>query len=368
MEQENHNNITINNNNIIIHNDNKSLHSYYLEDNEKLQKENWLYKKLGCANELHRDLIWKLEVQENKIQEGKQLLNDKLQVIHGLNLKITELQKEKDQAVRDGKQLQKRINELETPSRRTSTLLKKSIELQNSPPAAPALAHACNCGSGGKQTESDEKKHVIPLSVLFKNPLLFDSIDVNQYGIDFWKYKPMITEWINSTKPLQFELLYRASQNENSIQAFHDKCDRQGPTITLIKTTEGDVFGGYNSKSWGYNFYGDKRCFIFTLINKHNIPPTKYMYNTDITNYPDKQCCEPDPTLSSCAPVFGFNPRGGSADICIKSTESFQSFPNNYIDTTNVGKSTLTRSKFFTVQDYEVYNVVELNMIRKNKC
>ncbi|KAF2075719.1 hypothetical protein CYY_002962 [Polysphondylium violaceum] len=353
MEQKNRNNITINNNNnnIFMYNDNKRC-SFCREDNEKLQKENWLYKKLGCANEQHRLLISKSEEQENKIQQGKQ-------IIHGLNLKITELQKEKDKAIRDGEILQKRINELETPNRRTSVLLKKSIELQNSPPAAPALAHACNCG---KQTKGNKKKHRIPLSVLlFLNPLPFAKI-VKKYGIDFWKYKPMITEWINSTKPLQFELLYRASQNENSIQGFHEKCDRQGPTITLIKTTEGDVFGGYNSKSWGYNFYGDKRCFIFTLINKHNIPPTKYMYNTDITNYPDEQCVHP--SLSSCAPVFGLNPRGGSADICIKSTESFQSFPTNYIDTTNVGKSTLTRSKFFTVQDYEVYAVIELNMIR----
>ena len=32
--------------------------------------------------------------------------------------------------------------------------------------------------------------------------------------------------------------------------AFHSHCDRQGPTLTLIKDTDGNVFGGYAAVEW----------------------------------------------------------------------------------------------------------------------
>ncbi|KAF2072647.1 hypothetical protein CYY_006049 [Polysphondylium violaceum] len=60
-----------------------------------------------------------------------------------------------------------------------------------------------------------------------------------------------------------FELLYQASDNEFSASSFHSACDGKGATITLIETTLGCVFGGYNSQSWnsdGKWYYGDKKC------------------------------------------------------------------------------------------------------------
>ncbi|KAF2075739.1 hypothetical protein CYY_002982 [Polysphondylium violaceum] len=121
-------------------------------------------------------------------------------------------------------------------------------------------------------------------------------------------------------------------------------CDLKGPTFIVIKTTDGDVFGGYNSQSWNsnVNFYGDNKCFIFTLVNKHGIKPSKYIPDSTKTNYIYS-------SYGSVGPSFGYD------DIDIQGQKGIQSFPSTYIDTTGKGKLTLTPSKEFIIQDYEVY-------------
>lgn len=53
-----------------------------------------------------------------------------------------------------------------------------------------------------------------------------------------------------------FKLLYRSSRDGPKL--FHFKCDQKGPTLTVIKTSEGLVLGGYSSTSWqsGPNYSG----------------------------------------------------------------------------------------------------------------
>ena len=41
------------------------------------------------------------------------------------------------------------------------------------------------------------------------------------------------------------ELLFRASEHSYSKQSFHELCDNQGPTITIIQSEYGNIFGGY---------------------------------------------------------------------------------------------------------------------------
>ncbi|KAF2072806.1 hypothetical protein CYY_005880 [Polysphondylium violaceum] len=159
----------------------------------------------------------------------------------------------------------------------------------------------------------------------------------------------IINDWIDSTKQFKFELLYRASENEFEASTFHEKCDGQGATITLIKTTDGNIFGGYNSQSWtsNPNSNGDNKCFIFTLVNKHGIKPTKYLANPEKERfiYSNRQS----------------GPGFGTDDISLlKQDTSYQQFPSSaYIDTTSQGEKTLTPSDSFILQEYEVFKVLE---------
>ena len=44
--------------------------------------------------------------------------------------------------------------------------------------------------------------------------------------------------------------IYQASVNTFASAKFHELCDNKGPTLTIIETTTGYIFGGYTSTSW----------------------------------------------------------------------------------------------------------------------
>jgi hypothetical protein len=48
----------------------------------------------------------------------------------------------------------------------------------------------------------------------------------------------------------KWKLIYRASKDGFNASSFHSKCNNQGPTITIIQSTNGNIFGGFNTASW----------------------------------------------------------------------------------------------------------------------
>ena len=81
----------------------------------------------------------------------------------------------------------------------------------------------------------------------------------------------LICDWINKEKSFKFKLLYKGTIDGDTIEIFHNKCDNQGPTISIIKSTDGQVFGGYTSKSWDKNQktdVPDPLSFLFNINNK----------------------------------------------------------------------------------------------------
>ena len=76
----------------------------------------------------------------------------------------------------------------------------------------------------------------------------------------------------------RFKLLFCSSRDGASASAFHSRCDTQGPTLTLIRDTDGNVFGGYTSLDWsspagnGRLYLKDPASFLFTVVNPHADP------------------------------------------------------------------------------------------------
>ncbi|KAF2072804.1 hypothetical protein CYY_005878 [Polysphondylium violaceum] len=158
----------------------------------------------------------------------------------------------------------------------------------------------------------------------------------------------LFSEWINGDLNLNFELLYRASEYDFDISEFHNKCDGKGATITVIETVDGDIFGGYNSQSWSSQerYCGDQRCFIFTLVNKHGIKPTKYIATPNVDSI-------------FCYSSFSYGVTfGGGHDFRIEQSKLYQNFPKVFIDTTGHGIKTLSSSPCVQIKDYEVFLVV----------
>ena len=71
------------------------------------------------------------------------------------------------------------------------------------------------------------------------------------------QYDRYLKEWLGNE--YKWKLLYRASEHGYTGESFHEYCDDKGPTLVIIKSTEGWIFGGYTTQSWG------GLCIIFWL-------------------------------------------------------------------------------------------------------
>jgi hypothetical protein len=155
-------------------------------------------------------------------------------------------------------------------------------------------------------------------------------------------------KWIPDLKSLN--LLYRGSVDgmdiDNSINPerllqnkFHYNCDNAGPTLTIVRDTLGNVYGGYTSQSWtsdaDTHIY-DNNAFICEI----NDNPKKYTVNTIYVN------------KTQTGPCFGDYNNGKTNKLNIMQSK------RNTINTPS-----LTGDKTFIVAEIEVYQVSFHNTI-----
>ncbi len=71
-----------------------------------------------------------------------------------------------------------------------------------------------------------------------------------------------------------FFLLWRGSRDGFDALTFHRLCDGQANTVTVIKNTNGFIFGGYTSIPWSSSggYKTDSTAFLFSLTNPSNTP------------------------------------------------------------------------------------------------
>ena len=152
-----------------------------------------------------------------------------------------------------------------------------------------------------------------------------------------------------------WKCIYKASQDGFSDTHFHSKCDNKGGTITVIKSTNGNIFGGYCPLPWSTNgsYQYDKDSFIFSLKNSKN----KFFKFPSTTTYGQSSiyCC------SGYGPTFG-----GGHDIYIydrsnTNTSNYSNLghsykpPNNFTYGTTQANSYLAGSYNFKVSEIEVF-------------
>ena len=62
------------------------------------------------------------------------------------------------------------------------------------------------------------------------------------------QYDNILKEWLDCE--YRWKLLYRASRDGYSCESFHSHCDNKGPTLVVIRSTKGNIFGGYSDADW----------------------------------------------------------------------------------------------------------------------
>ena len=84
-------------------------------------------------------------------------------------------------------------------------------------------------------------------------------------------------------QPKKIDRIFRASEHNFSIKAFHKLCDNIGDTVVLIRTEFGRTVGGYTHQPWSSEgkWVSDPEghSFIFSLdLNEKYVPTqTKHL-------------------------------------------------------------------------------------------
>ena len=90
-------------------------------------------------------------------------------------------------------------------------------------------------------------------------------------------YFGILKQWFGA-KQMKLELLYRSSRDGCNYEALHAKVDNKGPTLTVMTTFKGEIFGGYISIPFDKNVQGkktDAKAFLYSLTREEKYPVKK---------------------------------------------------------------------------------------------
>ena len=158
------------------------------------------------------------------------------------------------------------------------------------------------------------------------------------------------------TKSTNGKLLYRASIDGFSAQAFHVKCDYKANTITIIKNNFNYVFGGYASQSWKSTgpYVDDKNAFVFSLRRNGESKNEKFM--VDNSSF----ALQMDP---SYGPIFGYGEiivENNSNVVADKLSEfgRYYKIPEGYTPHLQNTYCYLIGQRGYLTKEIEVYQII----------
>ena len=73
-------------------------------------------------------------------------------------------------------------------------------------------------------------------------------------------------------------MIYRGSEDGFTAVVFHSKCDQKGPTLIIIKSEFGKIFGGFTDIDWtskNGSKSGNGNSFVFSLRDDSNFVKLK---------------------------------------------------------------------------------------------
>ena len=139
------------------------------------------------------------------------------------------------------------------------------------------------------------------LIIRFSNKIIGCKLLSIKEDVDFYE---LIKPELQNIK--RFQLLFKASDHDNWAKPFHQLCDNKGPTLTIIKSDHGNIYGGYTSKSWTSNDYWvkDNKAFLFLIKCCDNDEykekcPVLFKVKKNTTRYAVGHNCDD-------GPIFGY--------------------------------------------------------------
>ena len=167
------------------------------------------------------------------------------------------------------------------------------------------------------------------------------------------KHADLISRWIdkvdtseNSSTSYEFRLILRGSRDGFIVKKFHEICDNQSHTVSIIKVKDSnEILGGYNPIEWtSKGFYNKDRfgitkdSFIFSFKDEKNIDD--YI----LSRVNNEECAIDD--------FITLGPSFGRSDLITSD------FIGNYCEKQDYKKHIRETDDDFFIEEYEVFQIM----------
>ena len=285
--------------------------------------------KLSIENDFFENNIATINIPV-KEQELNIQVNSLIHVISNLKKELEKTNNELKKTNEELNQSKNKLNQAQEEIKKANELIKQNKELIN------------QLKNEKKQNEEEIQK---------QNKIKFAKQTFETTNILNDEEKVLISEWIHPKKVFKFNMVFNTNKDGSSASTFHYYCDGVAPTVTIVRDTSGNKFGGYTTSTWnqpgpGGSYARDQDAFIFNLSKK-----IKYLQTDKLVEYSIYR-------NNSYGPTFGAGHYLYLADSCTGNTSSYTNTHSSYkTDNKNlIGNSGKTN---FQVSYYEVYHVVE---------
>jgi len=156
---------------------------------------------------------------------------------------------------------------------------------------------------------------------------------------------PMIKKWLEKEfANKKWKLVFKGTKDGMNATAFHNNANNKGPTITVVKSTHGKIFGGFAPESWTSrnNYINSQKTFIFSVTNK-----AKHELIS-----PSSHCATSCYDYSSYGPTFG-----GGHDFHLSNDFTSNSNYCNKNSFNFTDNNALTGGYNFQCEEVEVYSL-----------
>ena len=215
----------------------------------------------------HENIITKLQNKINKFHDEKQIDSNSKNKILDIAKQANDLKTKMDSLIAVTKKLENDNKEL---NNKTNNLTNKFSQISIPPYNPQRQEQSQSAQFQTKKLSNPKPKYYRTIENQNYNPdnqisyynrtnpnmapnlnVSKDSINskiVNFSDINFLQKRIM---QINpKIKEVYFSLVYRATEDGDKAANFHQKCDKIGPNIVLIKTRKGCIFGGFTFRNW----------------------------------------------------------------------------------------------------------------------
>ena len=215
----------------------------------------------------HENIITKLQNKINKFHDEKQIDSNSKNKILDIAKQANDLKTKMDSLIAITKKLENDNKEL---NNKTNNLTNKFSQISIPPYNPQRQEQSQSAQFQTKKLSNPKPKYYRTIENQNYNPdnqisyynrtnpnmapnlnVSKDSINskiVNFSDINFLQKRIM---QINpKIKEVYFSLVYRATEDGDKAANFHQKCDKIGPNIVLIKTRKGCIFGGFTFRNW----------------------------------------------------------------------------------------------------------------------